>query len=93
MPTQYAVPVLLAMAGFVAEGRAVAYERQMQRHRLPGVSYWATTLRADGGWQRTDLFAPEGLAIQKRAARFGLMGVVLWALAALSWIAVLLLRP
>ena len=58
----------------------------MQRHRLPGVSYWAATLRRDGGWRRTDLFAPEGLVYQHRAARFALLGVVSWALAATSWV-------
>jgi hypothetical protein len=89
MTTLYAAPVLLAMAGFVAEGFAIACERRMQRFRLPGVSYWAATLRFDGGWKRADLFAPEGLALQKRAARFALWGVMLWTLAALSWAAAL----
>jgi hypothetical protein len=85
MSTLQIVPLALGLAGFVAEGYAIACERRMQRFRLPGVSYWAATFRFDGGWQRTDLFAPEGLAVQKRAARFALWGVLLWTLAAVSW--------
>ncbi|MBI4500649.1 MAG: hypothetical protein HY700_05760 [Gemmatimonadetes bacterium] len=83
------VPVLLAVAGCVAQAYAMACERRMQRYRLPGVSCWTATLRWDGGWRRADLFAPEGLALQRRASRFALRGVGWWTLAALSWALVL----
>ena len=79
------IPLALALAGAAAEGYAILCERRMQRFRLPGVSYWAATLRRDGGWQRTDLFAPEGLAWQRVAARFGVWGIALWASAAVAW--------
>lgn len=52
----------------------------MQRHRQPGVSYAAVTLRRDGGWRRADLFTPEGLRHQARASRFGLAAAALWVL-------------
>jgi len=61
----------------------------MQRHRQPGVSYAQVTWRRDGGWRRADLFTPEGLAHQKLASRYGLMGVLLW-LAALGTLSLLL---
>ena len=79
------IPAVLAVAGCAAQVYAIAYERRMQGYRLPGVSYWAATLRWDGGWRRGDLFAPEGLALQRRASGMALRGVILWALAALSW--------
>jgi hypothetical protein len=59
----------------------------MQRHRQPGVSYRDATLRKDGGWQRADLFTAEGLALQRRAARFGWLGAALWLLAVGAWVA------
>ncbi|HEX9705674.1 MAG TPA: hypothetical protein VGA20_10535 [Gemmatimonadales bacterium] len=59
----------------------------MHRHRLPSITYLAATLRLDGGWRRTDLFTSEGLRHQARAARFGLLGVVLWVVALLAWVA------
>ena len=76
----------LGLAGALAAALAVRSERRMQRHRQPGVSYAAVTLRRDGGWRRTDLFTPEGLRHQARAARFGLMAVVCWALALVVWV-------
>ena len=77
---------LLAAAGVVLAGVAVLNERRMQRHRQPGVTYAAVTLRRDGGWRRTDLFTARGLEHQARAARFGLGAAVLWALALLAWV-------
>jgi len=85
MAPRYFIPIALGLAGFAAEGYAILCERRMQRHRLPGVSYWAATLRRDGGWQRSDLFAPEGLAWQKAAARSAFWGILLWSLAAVAW--------
>ena len=85
MPLLELIPILLAVAGLAAMGYAVLNERRMQRHRLPGVSYWAVTLRRDGGWQRSDLFTPAGLDLQKNAARFAFRGIMLWTLAALAW--------
>jgi len=58
----------------------------MQRHRQPGVSYAAVTLRRDGGWRRTDLFTAEGLRHQARAARFGFIAVLCWVLALIVWV-------
>lgn len=77
---------LLAALGCVLEAYAVVCERRMQRHRRAGVSYWAATLRRDGGWQRADLFAPQGLIEQRRAARAGMVGVAFWALALVAWL-------
>lgn len=64
---------------------AIRHERLMQRHRLPGVSYRDVTLRRDGGWRRTDLFAPEGLVHQRRASMFGVAGVLCWVAALAVW--------
>lgn len=75
----------LAIAGAVSAGYAVVWERRMQRHRQPGVSYWQATMRRDGGWRRDDLFSPEGLRHQRRASRYGLMGAALWLLALAAW--------
>jgi len=71
----------LGAAGVICAGFAVRSERRMHRHRQPGVTYAAATLRRDGGWRRADLFTPEGLRHQARAARLGFMTVVLWVLA------------
>lgn len=60
---------------------AVFNERRMNRHRQPGVSYSDATFRRDGGWRRDDLFTPTGLAYQRRASRYGVLGVLLWILA------------
>ena len=80
-------PALLAVAGLVSIVAAVVFERRMQRHRQPGVSYRDVTLRTDGGWRRADLFTPEGLALQRRAARFGWLGAALWLIALAVWVA------
>ncbi len=78
---------LLLAAGLVSITIAVVLERRMQRHRQPGVTYRDATLRKDGGWRRADLFTPEGLALQRRAARFGWLGAALLILALVVWIA------
>ena len=76
---------ILAIAGTISAAYAVVWERRMQRHRQPGVSYWQATMRRDGGWRRDDLFAPEGLRHQRRASRYGLIGAALWVLALAAW--------
>ena len=81
----------LFSAAFAALGTgafivAIRHERLMQRHRQPGVSYRDVTLRRDGGWRRTDLFAPEGLVHQRRASTFGVAGVLCWLAAIVVWI-------
>lgn len=81
------VPGALAALGLAFVARAVWCERRMQRHRLPGVGYWAATLRRDGGWRRADLFDAEGLRLQRRASGAALRGVALWALAGAVWVA------
>jgi hypothetical protein len=81
------VIALLLAAGLVSITIAVVLERRMQRHRQPGVTYRDATLRKDGGWRRADLFTPEGLALQRRAARFGWLGAALLILALVVWIA------
>ncbi|HET7042749.1 MAG TPA: hypothetical protein VFI13_12045 [Gemmatimonadales bacterium] len=78
------VALVCAVAGVLAAAVAVLHERRMQRHRRPGVSYAAATFRRDGGWRRSDLFLPDGLAEQRRASRAGLIAVSCWALALLS---------
>ena len=60
---------------------AVFNERRMHRHRQPGVSYAQATFRRDGGWRRADLFSADGLAYQRRASRYGVLGALLWILA------------
>jgi hypothetical protein len=81
---------VLAMAGNVTVIVAIYNERRMQRHRQPGVSYAQATFRRDGGWGRADLFTPEGLTYQRRAARYGVIGVVLWILAMGAWLGAVL---
>ena len=56
----------------------------MHRHRQPGVTLAAATLRCDGGWRRADLFTPEGLQHQAAAARLGFVTAVCWVLALAS---------
>lgn len=58
----------LAAIGIASLVWAVVNERRMQKHRQPGVSYGAVTMRRDGGWRRSDLFTPEGLTYQRRAS-------------------------
>jgi hypothetical protein len=67
-------------------GLAITSERRMHRHRQPGVTYAAATLRRDGGWRRADLFTPEGLKHQARAAGFGFVTVVCWVLALAAFV-------
>jgi hypothetical protein len=81
-----AIPLVLAAAGLMSIVVAVIFERRMQHHRQPGVSYRDVTLRKDGGWQRADLFTREGLALQRRAARYGWLGASLWLLALAAWV-------
>jgi hypothetical protein len=84
------VQVMLASALFIlglgAFGMAVRQERLMHRFRQPGTSYREATLRVDGGWRRSELFTPEGLAHQRRASGFGLAGAALWIAALGVWI-------
>ena len=76
----------MALAGLVAAILAVVNERQMQKHRQPGVSYRAVTFRRDGGWRRAELFTARGLEYQAQASRFGVGAAVLWVAALVSWI-------
>ncbi len=87
MDLRTVVSAALAAAGTLSVACAVAFERRMQRHRRPGVSYRAATLRRDGGWRRADLFTEEGLRHQARAARFGWAGAALWLAALAAWVA------
>jgi hypothetical protein len=84
--TQLVVSVTLAALGVVALAIAVGYERAMQRHRQPGVSYAQVTLRRDGGWRRDDLFTDTGLRYQRRASSFGVTGAVLLLVALLAYV-------
>jgi hypothetical protein len=80
------IAAALAVAGNVSILVAVYNERRMQRHRQPGLSYAQVTWRRDGGWRRADLFKPEGLVYQRRAAGYGVTGVLLWILSAVAYI-------
>jgi len=68
------IVTLLIISGVVAMIVAIVNERRMQRHRQPGVGYWDVTLRRDGAWKRGDLFTETGLAFQRRAAKWGMIG-------------------
>jgi hypothetical protein len=81
------LPMALASLGTLSAAAAVAHERLMHRHRQPGVGYWQATLRRDGGWRQRALFTDDGLAHQGRAARYGLLAVMLWVAALLTLIA------
>jgi hypothetical protein len=70
---------------------AVVHERRMHRHRQPGVSYAQATFRRDGGWRKAELFTDAGLAHQRRASRFALIGLAFWGMALIAWTGVLLL--
>ena len=87
MTSAYLPATALAVAATIAMLAAVVLERRMQRHRRAGVSYRDVTLRRDGGWRREDLFTPEGLALQRRAARWAAIGVALWLAALAAFIA------
>lgn len=73
-------------------GAAIVNERRMHRHRQPGVTYAQATYRRDGGWRRRDLFTPEGLAYQRQASRYGVIGAALWILALLAYIITAILQ-
>ena len=86
MTAQLLTSSVLAAAGICLLGAAVWSERQMQRHRQPGVTYRAVTLRRDGGWRREDLFTPTGLAYQRHASRYGVAGTVMLLAALVAWV-------
>ena len=87
MTGQLLVSGVIFLLGAWTFGLAIRHERLMHRHRQPGISYGAATLRLDGGWRRTELFTPEGLSHQRRASRYALTGVGLWILSLGAWIA------
>jgi hypothetical protein len=89
---QLLVAAALGAAGMLFAGLAIVNERRMHRHRQPGVTYAAATLRRDGGWRRTDLFTEEGLRYQARASGFGIVAVASWLLALVALV-VLAGRP
>ena len=76
----------LSAIGVVFAAIAVLNERRMQRHRQRGVTYAQVTFRKDGAWRRADLFTPEGLAYQARAARYGMLAAFCWVLALIAWV-------
>jgi len=78
--------VALAVLGLLSALIAIYHERRMQRHRLPGVSYADVTFRRDGGWRRSDLFAPEGLAHQRQGSKYGILAAALWLLALAAFV-------
>jgi hypothetical protein len=86
MTSGRALAELAGAAGVFCAIVAVVYERRMQRHRQPGVSYAQVTFRKDGAWRRTDLFTPEGLAHQAKAARYGMIAAGCWVLALIAWV-------
>jgi hypothetical protein len=68
---------LLGAIGVSLVGVAIWHERQMQKHRQPGVSYRDVTFRRDGGWKRADLFTEQGLKHQRQASGWGFPGLAL----------------
>ena len=78
---------VLAGVSAVNFGIAIVWERRMQRHRQPGVTYRDVAFRRAGGWRRADLFTREGLALQRQASRYGLLGVVFAIAALIAWVA------
>ena len=85
MTTQALVASVFAVAGLACLATAVSYERRMHRHRQPGVTYAAATLRKDGGWRRSDLFTPVGLQLQRKASLWGVTGGVLLLASIAAW--------
>ena len=81
-----------AVMGILSATYAVVWERRMQRHRQPGVSYWQATIRKDGGWRREDLFTPDGLRIQRQASKYGVTAALVWVVALACWAAAIALR-
>lgn len=69
--------MILIIAGVLALSLAVYHERRMHRHRQPGVSYKDATLRVDGGWRNAALFTANGLAHQRKASTWGVLGALL----------------
>ena len=86
MRAQIVVSLMFGIAGIAAAIFAVMAERQMHRHRQPGVTYAAATLRRDGGWRRGELFTAEGLRHQARAARYGVSAAMLWLLSLIAFV-------
>lgn len=86
MNVQLAVSVSLAAIGIALLGSAIWNERQMQRHRQPGITYRDVTLRVDGAWRRSDLFTAVGLRYQRRASAFGLAGALCLVAALIAWV-------
>ena len=84
MPRNLLIASVLAIAGLAFATIAVVHERLMHRHRQPGVTYAAATFRRDGGYRRTDLFTPDGLKHQGKAAKFGVRAAALWVLSLLA---------
>jgi hypothetical protein len=82
--TALLLAVLCALMAVVALAIAIVNERRMQRHRQPGISYAAVTFRRDGAWRRADLFTDTGLAFQRRAAKWGMIGAGLLLLALIA---------
>jgi hypothetical protein len=79
------VALVLGAVGLILVGVAVWHERQMQRHRQPGVTYAQVTWRRDGGWRRADLFTETGLKHQRQASGWGFPGLALIVVAVLVW--------
>lgn len=71
----------IGACGVIAVAVAIWHERQMQKHRQPGVSYSDVTLRKDGGWRRSDLFTGQGLRHQRQASAWGFPGLALIVIA------------
>lgn len=83
------VPLVIGTLGTLSMGIAVYNERRMQRHRQPGVTYGQATFRRDGGWRNTALFTETGLAHQRQASRYGVIGAALWVVALGAWLLIL----
>jgi hypothetical protein len=79
-----ALSVTLGAIGILCLGSAVVNERRMQRHRQPGVTYVQVTWRRDGGWKRADLFTDKGLAYQRKASTWGVIGAALLLVAVVA---------
>jgi hypothetical protein len=87
LSAQLLVTTILGLAGLASAAVAITHERRMHRHRQPGVSYGAATLRRDGGWRRKDLFTDDGLRAQAQAAKFGFLAAALWVVALIAFVA------
>jgi hypothetical protein len=87
VPPLVLVAFVLYAFGTAAMLVAIVFERLMHRHRQPGVTYAQATFRRDGGWRRDDLFLPRGLAYQRKASTFGVLGAGLWVLGLIAFAA------